>query len=263
MKKLNIAGLSGFILCFAAIIYGIGSNGGLHTIINFLHFPSFLVTFGGAIFAVLTTSDSFQDFLYGLKGFIDAFTLKVQDTDEISSQILGLSDVARKEGLLALEEKASTLDNPFLSKSISLIVDGTDPELVKDLLESELNHKYDNERKRVRFWETLGSYAPAWGMVGTLLGLINMMKTMGSDPGAVGDGMSLALITTLYGSLIANWICIPLARKLDKNCEAQYLEMELIIEGTLSIQAGENPRIIKEKIKAILEKEELEEETAA
>ena len=97
------------------------------------------------------------------------------------------------------------------------------------------------------------AYAPAWGMVGTLIGLINMMKTMGSDSSAIGAGMSLALITTLYGSIIANWVCIPIARKLEKNSEAEYLEKEVIIEGILSIQAGDNTRIINEKLKAILE----------
>ena len=108
-------------------------------------------------------------------------------------------------------------------------------------------------KKQVKFWEDLGAYAPAWGMVGTLIGLINMMKTMGSDSSAIGAGMSLALITTLYGSILANWVCIPIARKLEKNSEAEYLEMEVIIEGVLSIQAGDNTRIIKEKLKAILE----------
>ena len=99
----------------------------------------------------------------------------------------------------------------------------------------------------------MGSYAPAWGMVGTLLGLINMMRSMGADAGAIGAGMALSLITTLYGSLIANWICIPISRKLEKNGEQESIVMEVIIEGVLSIQAGENPRVIKEKIKSILE----------
>lgn len=94
----------------------------------------------------------------------------------------------------------------------------------------------------------------AWGMVGTLIGLINMMKTMGSDSSAIGSGMSLALITTLYGSIIANWICIPIARKLEKSGAAEALSMELVVEGVLSIQAGENSRIIKEKLSAIVEK---------
>ena len=117
----------------------------------------------------------------------------------------------------------------------------------------------------MKFWEDFGTYAPAWGMVGTLIGLINMMKTMGSDSSAIGSGMSLALITTLYGSIIANWICIPIARKLEKSGAAEALSMELVVEGVLSIQAGENSRIIKEKLSAIVENDVMDkaEETGA
>ena len=253
--KLNKAGLTGFLMCFTAIIFGIATNGGIQTIVNFLHVPSFIVTVGGALFAVMTTSDSFEDFIYGIKGFRAAFDQKGKAVDAIIQSILGMSDIARKEGLLALEEKANTISQAFLNKGIILVVDGSDPELIRDILEAELSHKSEREKKQVKFWEDFGAYAPAWGMVGTLIGLINMMKTMGNDSSAIGAGMSLALITTLYGSIIANWICIPIARKLEKNSAAEYLEMEVIIEGVLSIQAGENTRIIKEKMKAILEKD--------
>ena len=253
--KLNKAGMTGFLFCFVAIIFGVATNGGLATIINYLHLPSLILTLGGTIFAVLMTADSFEDFFYGLKGFAEAFKTKGSDLDTISDEVLEMSEMARREGLLALEEHAGTLSHPFLVKGISLIVDGTDVELVRDIMEAELNHKYECDKKRVQFWEDFGSYAPAWGMVGTLIGLINMMRSMGNDASAVGEGMSLALITTLYGSIIANLICIPISRKLAKNCSAECLEMELIIEGTLSIQAGENTRIIKEKLRSILDRD--------
>ncbi|MGN0513277.1 MAG: motility protein A [Lachnospiraceae bacterium] len=253
--KLNKVGLTGFLMCFMAIVFGIATNGGIRTVVNFLHIPSFIVTVGGALFAVMTTSDSFDDFIYGIGGFRAAFSRKGTGIDEIIQSILEMSETARKEGLLSLEEKSNLKNNAFLNKGISLVVDGSEPELIRDILETELSHKYDREKKQIKFWEDFGSYAPAWGMVGTLIGLINMMKTMGNDSSAIGSGMSLALITTLYGSILANWICIPISRKLEKNSEAEYLEMEVIIEGVLSIQAGENTRIIKEKMKAILEKE--------
>ena len=250
---MNVAGLAGFILCFVAIIFGIATNGGIVTIFNFIHFPSLIVTLGGSFFAVLATADSMSDFLDGLTSIFHAYQTQVTSPEDISNEILGMADIARKEGLLNLEDYASKLEHAFLAKGVKLIVDGTDPELVRDILESELVHKYEKGKKRVYFWKDLGSYAPAWGMIGTLLGLINMMKSMGSDSSAIGAGMSLALITTLYGSVIANWICIPVAKKIEKNEQADQLIMELIIEGVLSIQAGENPRIIKEKIMAILE----------
>lgn len=251
--KLNKACVSGLTLCFAAILLGIITNGGIHTIVNFWHIPSLLVTVGGSLFAVLITADSFSDFVLGLKGF--GYAMKKEDTnlDELVNSIYEMSDIARKEGLLSLEGR-SISDN-YLSKGIGLVVDGTDGDLIRDIMQAEMNHRYENERKQVRFWQDFGAYAPAWGMVGTLIGLINMMKMMGTDSSSIGAGMSLALITTLYGSLIANWICIPIARKLEKKSDQETLKREIIIEGVLSIQAGENTRIIKEKMNAIMDVE--------
>lgn len=148
------------------------------------------------------------------------------------------------------------ITDPFLQKGIGLVVDGSEAELIKDILQSEMNHKYENANKQIHFWQDFGAYVPAWGMVGTLIGLINMMKSMGGDPSTIGAGMSLALITTLYGSVLANWICIPISRRLTKKSDMEYLVKEIIIEGVLSIQAGENTRIIKEKIKALTEDED-------
>ena len=253
--RINRAGITGFMMCFMAIIFGVATNGGIRTIINFIHLPSFIVTVGGALFAVLITADTFGDFILGIKGFGYALFGGATNIDRITESIYEMSDLARKEGLLSLEEKGSQLTDRFLAKGISLVVDGSEPDLIRDIMEMEMSHKYDNDKKQIRFWQDLGAYAPAWGMVGTLIGLINMMKTMGSDSSAIGAGMSLALITTLYGSIIANWICIPISRKLEKKSDAEYLVKEIVIEGVLSIQAGENTRIIKEKIRAIVNEE--------
>lgn len=250
--RLNKASMTGFTFCFMAILFGVATNGGIKTIPNYLHIPSLIVTMGGAVFATMITADSFEDFVIGVKGLSNALTRSMTNVSEITNTIYTLSDVARKEGLLALEEQAEQLTDPFLKKGISLVIDGSNPDLTKDILESEMNHRQENAKKQIHFWQDLGSYAPAWGMVGTLIGLVNMMKSMGDNPAAIGEGMSLALITTLYGSIIANWICIPIARRLEKKSEAEYLAQEIVIEGVLSIQAGENPYIIKEKIKAIL-----------
>lgn len=255
--RLNKASMTGFMFCFAAILIGVATNGGIKTISNFLHLPSFIVTMGGAVFATMITSDSFQDFVIGVKGLSYALTRSSTDVSEIITTICNLSDLARKEGILALEERASQLEDPFLQKGIGLVVDGSNPDLTKDILESEMYHRYENAKKQIHFWQDLGSYAPAWGMVGTLIGLVNMMKSMGADPAAIGEGMSLALITTLYGSILANWICIPISRRLEKKSDAEYLAQEIIIEGVLSIQAGENPRIIKDKMMAIVSEEDV------
>ncbi len=253
MKKMNTAGVTGLFMCFVAVLIGVAANGGISSIINYLHIPSFIVTVGGAMFAVLATADSFADYIDGLKSIVYAYSKPKVTTEYVSEEILKISDVARKEGLLSLDEYAANLDNTFMTRGIRLIVDGSEPELVRGILENELEHKDEKNRKRIYFWQDLGSYAPAWGMLGTLLGLVEMMRSMGSNASALGAGMAIALITTLYGSLIANWICIPVSRKLAKRSEQERLIMELIIEGILSIQAGENPRIIKEKMEVILE----------
>ena len=250
MKKLNISVLMGFVSCFGMIIFGIASNGGIRTILNFVHIPSMIITFGGSFCAVMMTVDSFKDFFIGLFSIKKAFSKQQTNIDEIGENIFALSTFARKEGLLSLEEQLSNCDNEFFKKGIRLTIDGTNPELIKDIMETELMNHIETNNKQIQFWENLGAYGPAWGMIGTLLGLINMMKSMGSDPSSIGSGMSLALITTLYGSLLANWICIPIAAKLKKSNMEEEFQMTLIIEGVLSIQAGENPMLIKEKIRA-------------
>ena len=248
--------MTGLILCLTAIIFGIATNGGIGTLANFVHIPSLIVTVGGASFALLASMESLEDFFDGWKSIYYAYQKPTAHPEEVSEQIIEMANLARREGLLSLDDYIKQITNEFMGKGVRLIVDGTDPELTRDILESELLHKEDRNRKRVRFWNDLGAYCPAWGMVGTLLGLINMMRSMGTDAGAIGAGMSLALITTLYGSVMANWICIPVGRKLENSSEQESLVMEVIIEGVLSIQAGENARIIKEKIKSILEEEE-------
>jgi len=262
MNTKNTIAMTGFFLCFAAILFGIATNGGLGTIKNFIHLPSLIVTLGGSVFAVMTTADSLEDYLDGFLSLFSAFHRPSAKPENIASDLLALSDLSRKEGLLSLEENSEQITENFLNKGIRLIVDGSEPDLVKDILENELFHKNERNLKNIRFWNDFASCAPAWGMVGTLLGLINMMKSMGNNMNAIGPNMSLALITTLYGSVIANWICTPIARKLEKNSEQETLIMELTIEGVLSIQSGENSRIIKEKIKSILEmKEEKEDDS--
>ena len=253
MKKINSAAMTGFLLCFSAIVFGIVANGGVKSIFNLLHGPSAIVTFGGAICAVMMTTDSFDDFTEGLKSFVRAFRKQEMSVYTYAEKILELSNVARREGLLSLEQETLNIDNEFLKKGIVLIVDGSAPELVKDIMEAEMLHREDKNKRNIRFWQDLGSYGPAWGMVGTLLGLINMLRNMGTNVDAIASGMSLALITTLYGSVLANWICIPLARKLEKCSDEELLIMEVCTEGVLSVQAGENTRIIQEKIKSIIE----------
>ena len=186
--KINRAAATGFLLCFVAIIFGVLTNGGLRAILNLIHIPSFIVTFGGAFFAAMMTADSFGDFAEAVGSFVKAFRKQNVSVVDLAQKVFELSDVARKEGLLALEGSATEIDNAFLKKGVMLIVDGSDPELVRGILETEMMHLEDRNRKNINFWQDLGAYAPAWGMVGTLLGLINMMRSMGADVSAIGSG---------------------------------------------------------------------------
>ena len=250
---MDIASIIGLILCGILIVFGITYHAGsfdFSKLQNFWDIPSIIITLGGTFMCVLA-SNSMKDFIKGFKSF--SFVLKETkyDAGEIIKQIIDLSNVARKEGLLALEESANSLEDEFMKKGILLIVDGTDPELVRNILETELVNIDARHKKLIAFWKNVAAMGPAWGMIGTLIGLINMLKNM-NDPDSIGPNMSVALVTTLYGSMLENWISTPVATKLSTNNEIEIMMKEVMVEGLLSIQAGENPRVIEEKLKSFL-----------
>ena len=247
---MDIATIVGLVLSFALMIFGMVSGEvGFPAIGYFLDPPSALITFGGAL-GCLFASFSIPDFVSGLKAIGLVFKTPNWDTIGIIKQIIELSNVARKEGLLALEESANSIEEPFMKKGIMLIVDGTDPELVRGILEAELVNIDARHQGRIGFWKQLGAMGPAWGMIGTLIGLVLMLKNM--DPDKIGPNMAVALITTYYGSVLANWISAPVAFKLGILNDEEVQVKEIMIEGLLSIQAGENPRVIEEKLKSFL-----------
>ena len=253
---MDIASLLGIILGLVMLVYGIIDNAGLTGFISYLNLPSAIITFGGS-FAATLASYSLQDFIAGIKSFMLVFKVPALNTADMIKKIIELSNIARKEGLLSLEEAATDLDEPFLKKGILLIVDGTDPELVRAIMETELVSIEGRHKNLINFWETLGTMGPAWGMIGTLVGLVNMLNNM-EDPSGIGPSMAVALITTLYGSVLANWLCAPVANKLKADNASEMMQKEVMIEGLLSIQAGENPRVIEEKLKSFLAPKERE-----
>ncbi len=247
----DIASILGLGLCiifvFVSIVIG---DQGLPAILNFVDAPSAMITFGGSFCAILAAYTT-SEYIAGLKSISLIFKTTELNMPEVIRKIIELSNVARKEGLLSLEEASAELDDAFLKKGVLLIVDGTDPELVRAIMETELTSVDSRHRKKIAFWDDLGTMGPAWGMIGTLIGLINMLQMM-NDPSSIGPQMSIALLTTLYGSMLANWICAPVASKLKTKNENEMIIKEIMIEGLLSIQAGENPRIIEEKLKSFL-----------
>jgi chemotaxis protein MotA len=247
----DLASIIGLVVCFGMMIFGmVVGDDGVAAIKYFIDIPSILITYGGAFFAVMA-SYSMKDYIAGLKSFLLIFKSPSQNIPEMITKIIDLSNVARKEGLLSLEEVASELDDEFLKKGILLIVDGTDPELVRAILETELVSTEERHKTKINFWQDLGAMGPAWGMIGTLIGLILMLQKM-SDASAIGPAMSVALVTTFYGSVLANWICTPVSSKLKAYNSEEIMLKEIMIEGLLSIQAGENPRVIEEKLKSFL-----------
>lgn len=245
---MDIATIIGLILGAALTVFGILSGGA--SIIDYYDLPSALITFGGAFSCVLV-SHTMQDFINGIKGAALAFKVPVLNTSEMIKNIIELSNIARKEGLLSLEEATAELEEPFLKKGILLVVDGTDPDLVRGIMETELISVEERHKKVIGFWDMVAAMGPAWGMIGTLIGLIAMLNDM-NDPTKIGPSMAVALTTTLYGSLLANWLATPVANKLRVINAAEMQLKEVMIEGLLSIQAGENPRVIEEKLKSFL-----------
>lgn len=248
---MDIASLVGLILGAVMVVFGIISGElGAAAIFNFFDLPSVIITIGGSISGVLG-AHKLPDFINGFKGFSLALKTQKQDAGEVIKNIIDLSNVARKEGLLALDEASNGVEDPFLKKGLMLVVDGTEPELARGIMETELVCIEQRHKKVIAFWEKWAELAPAWGMIGTLIGLVNMLKNL-SDASTIGPNMAVALLTTLYGSLIANWLCNPVATKLKENNDNEIMLKEVMVEGLLSIQAGENPRVIEEKLKSFL-----------
>lgn len=248
---MDIASLLGMLLCIILVLYGmINGAGGVSGLFYFVDIPSIFITFGGAFSATLM-SVSLPNFIGGVKSMGLIFKPVNVNVPEMIAKIIELSNVARKEGLLSLEEAAGNLEDEFMKKGIMLIVDGTDPELVRGILDTEMSSIDERHKLRSGFWDTLGAMGPAWGMIGTLVGLVIMLYNM-SDPTTLGPKMGVALITTFYGSMLANWICAPTSNKLNANNAIEMQAKEIMIEGLLSIQAGENPRVIEEKLKSFL-----------
>ena len=247
---MDIASLAGILLALFMLVFGIISSAGVGGFGEYLDPASAIITFGGA-FSCTLMSMSLQNYIAGLKSFTLIFKAPALNTSEMIGKIIELSNVARKEGLLSLEEAATDLEEPFLKKGILLIVDGTDPELVRAIMETELVSVEGRHKETIGFWDTLAAMGPAWGMIGTLVGLINMLQKM-DDPSTIGPQMAVALVTTFYGSMIANWLCTPTATKLAQMNATEIRLKEVTVEGLLSIQAGENPRVIEEKLKSFL-----------
>lgn len=245
---MDIATIVGIIFGIVLLLGSILIEGSLSA---FWSVSSLMIVLGGTLASTLINFPLNQ--VVGTMKIIRiAFRNHTTEPGEIIGTLVAFAEKARREGLLALEAEAEVIDESFLKKGIQLIVDGTDPELVRSILDTELIFVEERHKQGALIFENMGASAPAFGMIGTLIGLILMLRNL-EDPSTIGPGMAIALITTFYGSLFANLIFLPIAGKLKIRSSEEILNKELMLEGILSIQAGENPRIVAEKMKSFLD----------
>jgi chemotaxis protein MotA len=243
----DLATIIGLVSGSVLLLWGIMMGSPLKA---FWDFPSIIITFGGTV-AALFVQFTLEEITSIPRILKHAFFIQRVDAGQTIDLMVGLSQKARREGLLALEDEVQGLDDEFLKKGIQLIVDGTDPQLVRDILECELSFIEERHGSGAGLFTFMAATAPGFGMVGTLIGLIQMLGNL-DDPSSLGPGMAVALITTFYGATASNWVLNPIAGKLKNRSSSEILLKQVIIEGVLSIQAGENPRIVEEKLKAFL-----------
>ncbi len=240
---MDFATIIGILGGFGLVIVAVVSGGGLTW---FLDGPSAMIVLGGTFGAALINYP-LSDLLGVIKVAKNAFQGKKQQADVVINQLVEMSKICRREGLLALQTLIKQTKDPFLIKGISLVVDGLDPAHVSEILETELDFIGERHRLGAEIFTTLGNFAPAMGLVGTLIGLVQMLQQM-NNPGTIGPAMAVALITTFYGVILANLVFLPIAGKLKTRSSQELMLKQLIINGILSIQSGDNPRVLEQKL---------------
>lgn len=245
---MDIATIFGLLLAMAAIVYSVVSGGG--TFGAFVDYPSIACVGGGAV-AVVFICFPMKVVLSIGKVTKVVFLNKPPNVPELIETLVGLAETARRDGLLALEGRLAEIKNPFIVLGIQMAVDGTQPEVLEEILRTEMDAIATRHLQGKAVMDQAGRFAPAFGMIGTLLGLVMMLGNM-DDPAAIGPGMAVALLTTLYGAMISNMFTIPFSEKLNFLNKQELLAMEIALRGIMGIQAGDNPRVIQQKLNTFL-----------
>ncbi|GGP95135.1 flagellar motor protein PomA [Shewanella ulleungensis] len=242
---MDLATLIGIIGAFAFIIGAMVTSGGIGL---FIDVPSILIVVAGSLFVVMMKFN-LKQFLGSIKIGMKAFMFKIDKPEDLIEQSVTMADAARKGGFLALEEAVIT--NTFMQKAVDMLVDGHDGDVVRNALEKDIALTEDRHKTGIGIFKAMGDVAPAMGMIGTLVGLVAMLSNM-DDPKSIGPSMAVALLTTLYGAVIANMIAIPMADKLSLRMGEELLNRNLIMDAVLAIQDGQNPRVIEGFLKNYL-----------
>lgn len=248
MDFATLIGLVGAILLIAsAVILGVSPS-------VFINPPSLLIVIGGTMLVVLAKF-SFAQFLGAFKAAARAFKFKLPETQASIEELVDIANVARKEGVLGLEDRE--ISSPFLAQGIQMLVDGQDSKTIKELLNKERLMTLDHNRSGAKVFTARADVAPAMGMIGTLIGLVQMLSNM-EDPKSIGPAMAVALLTTLYGAMIATMIATPIADKLSLRMTEEARMQSLYIDALVAIQEGTNPRIIEQMLSSYLPPKERE-----
>ncbi len=251
---MDIIGLIGLVLALVLMVFGIVFTDSalvFSNLINFIDYPSVAITIGGT-FAVLMVSYSIESFIKIPTHLKIVFFPEKYDPMSYIQTLTSFAKEARIKGLLSIESKLADVKDEFMKKSLMLVVDSIDAEKVNQILETELDYLEARHISDMEFYSKGAAYAPAFGMIGTLIGLVNMLQQM-SDPNSIGPAMAVALLTTLYGSMLANIFFLPVANKLKIRHEDEMVCKMIVADGVKAIQAGENPRFIEEKLLLLVE----------
>lgn len=246
---MDLSTIIGFIGGIAMVLLGVFSSGS--SIGGIIDIPSVIIVIGGSYMALFISSP--LNMAIGIWGIMRR-TMKIYDFGEknIVQNLVSLAEKARREGILALEEGLEDLDDPFLKEGLRLMVDGNDASAIRSIMENEMSQTEARHMAWAGILNQWAGYAPGWGMLGTVIGLIGMLNNL-EDKSSLGPNMAVALITTLYGSMLANWLYGPLATKLLAQNTREMNSKEMVLEGILSIQAGDNPRVLGQKLLTYLD----------
>jgi len=251
---MDIATIVGVVFGFLVVVGAIVVGGGWQ---SFVHIPSLAITMGGMLCATLIHF-SLPQFLGIFSVVKKTIVTKIPSASELVQNMVNFAAINRRDGALALEQEIPKINDLFFVKGLQMLVDGQEPDAIRDLMSLEIENLRDRHSTGKKILEFMGAAAPAFGMVGTLIGLVQMLKNL-SSPDQIGAGMAVALLTTFYGAFSANLIFIPLAGKLGIYSKAETISMEMIVEGICAIAQGDNPTTIREKMQAYISQSRREE----
>ncbi len=250
---MDILTIVGLVIAVASIVGGMILEGG--HVGSIVQPTAAIIVFGGT-FGAICVSFPLSIVKAAMKDAVKAFrNVPAHDSSELIKQIIKFAQVARKEGLLALEEASRAINDPFMKKSLNLVVDGVDAKVIRSILESDIAHDEEFGHRSAKVFESAGAYCPTVGILGAVLGLIHVMENL-SDPSKLGGGIAVAFVATVYGVAAANLVFLPLGSKLKVKHRIEIVQHELVMEGVLGIQTGEQPNIIEERLRSLLTERE-------